>query len=129
MLATKVCWWRQNFQCMLVKTFLYVCENTNIRFHTYSPTYYFSNIVVTIITALCDETNRFSPTSFTKIRTAFSTLRIVQLVQPSRPFLPQKNHPSNNRPISDCISRPLRFVSHGIQANRWILINFWKIKK
>ena len=37
-LVKKDCRWRQKFKCMLAKTFLYVGENTNIQFHTYSPT-------------------------------------------------------------------------------------------
>ena len=38
---SNACWWS-----LFVKTFLYVGEVTNIQFHTYSPTYSFTNILI-----------------------------------------------------------------------------------
>ena len=65
----KVCWWRifwmlvklyvgrdENsnvfWWSMLVKVFLYVSENANIQFYTYLPTYNFTNVFFSNITAL-----------------------------------------------------------------------------
>ena len=77
-------WWRQKFQCMLVKT------DTNIQFHTYSTKYYLNQHTFSstsrrsrscIMQPACwwkfftniqvFHQHTFSPTSFTNIRTAF----------------------------------------------------------
>ena len=59
---------------MLVKTFQYVGEIINIQFHTYSQTYYFTNILFATITALQDLQKLVKVfqqhTFFTNIRTA-----------------------------------------------------------
>ena len=68
---------------MLLKYFgfLYVDKITNIQFHTYSSTKYFTNIDFINITALAEllvgvfhQHTGFSPTSFTNIKTARSPL-------------------------------------------------------
>jgi len=63
----EICWWKKYvgedknwnvyWWSVLVKTFVYVGEITNIQFHTYPPTYFFTNM-------------HFSPKSLANIRTA-----------------------------------------------------------
>ena len=52
--------------CMLVKTFLFVGRNTNIQFHKYSTTYYFTNILY--VTYRFFANIYFSITSFNNIK-------------------------------------------------------------